>query len=92
MSRVVVVGGGIGGLAVAARLARMRHDVTIVERSESVGGKLGEWSRDGFRFDTGPSLVTLPATLRDLFLKTGKPLEDVLDLQPLKRFGLQDAL
>ena len=84
MSRVVVVGGGIGGLAVAARLARMRHDVTIVERSESVGGKLGEWSRDGFRFDTGPSLVTLPATLRDLFLKTGKPLEDVLDLQPLE--------
>ena len=59
MSRVVVIGGGIGGLAVAARLARMRHDVTLVERSDAVGGKLGEWSRDGFRFDTGPSLVTL---------------------------------
>ena len=83
MSRTVVIGGGIGGLAVAARLARMRHDVTLVERSDTVGGKVGEWSRDGFRFDTGPSLVTLPATLRDLFLKTGKPVEEVLDLQPL---------
>ena len=84
VSRAVVIGGGVGGLAVAARLARMRHDVTLVERSDTVGGKLGEWERDGFRFDTGPSLVTLPATLRDLFLKTGKPLEDVLDLRPLE--------
>jgi phytoene desaturase len=83
VSRVVVVGGGVGGLAVAARLARMRHDVTLLERSGDVGGKLGEWRHDGFSFDTGPSLVTLPATLRDLFLKTGGPLEDVLDLQPL---------
>jgi phytoene desaturase len=83
MSRVVVVGGGVGGLAAAARLARMRHEVTLLERSETVGGKLGEWRHDGFRFDTGPSLVTLPATLRDLFLKTGRPLEESLDLQPL---------
>ena len=83
MSRVVVVGAGIGGLAVAARLARMRHDVTLLERADVVGGKLGRYDRDGFSFDTGPSLVTLPATLRDLFLKTGKPVEDVLDLQPL---------
>jgi phytoene desaturase len=83
MSRVVVIGGGLGGLAVAARLARMRHDVTLLERSDTVGGKLGAWHHDGFTFDTGPSLVTLPATLRDLFLKTGRPLEDVLDLQPL---------
>src|SRR3954468_16566356 len=84
LARIVVVGGGLGGLAVAARLARMRHDVVLVERSESGGGKRGELSRDGFRFDTGPSLVTLPATLRDLFLKTGRPLEEVLDLQPLE--------
>jgi phytoene desaturase len=83
VSRIVVVGAGVGGLAVAARLARMRHDVTLLERSDDVGGKLGIHVRDGFRFDTGPSLVTLPATLRDLFLKTGRPVEEVLDLQPL---------
>ena len=83
MSRVVVIGAGIGGLAVAARLARLRHDVSLVERSDTIGGKAGIYTRDGFTFDTGPSLITLPATLRDLFLKTGKPLEDSLELLPL---------
>ena len=84
MSRVVVVGAGVGGLAVAARLARLRHDVTVVERNAQVGGKLAAYARDGFVFDTGPSIVTLPATLRDLFLKTGRqPLEEVLELRPL---------
>jgi phytoene desaturase len=83
VSRVVVVGGGVGGLAAAARLARLRHDVVLLERSAVVGGKVGVLSRDGFTFDTGPSLVTLPATLRDLFLKTGRGLETVVDLQPL---------
>jgi len=84
MSRVVVIGGGIGGLAVAARLARFRHEVVLVERAPRLGGKVGVLQRDGFTFDTGPSLVTLPATLRDLFFKTGRqPLEDVLTLRPL---------
>lgn len=84
MSRVVVVGAGVGGLAVAARLAVKGHSVTIVEQSESLGGKLRTYRRDGFAFDTGPSLFTLPAVYRDLFLKTGGPLEDAVDLQPLE--------
>ena len=83
MSRVVVIGAGIGGLAVAARLARLRHDVTVLEGSDTVGGKAGSFTREGFSFDTGPSLITLPATLRDLFLKTGKALEESLELLPL---------
>ena len=95
MSRVVVIGAGIGGLAVAARLARLRHDVTVLERGDTIGGKLGSYSRDGFTFDTGPSLVTLPATLRDLFIKTGKqPLEDSLDLvalDPLAHYRFADG-
>ena len=87
VSRVVVVGAGLGGLAAAARLARLRHDVTVVERTNALGGKAGSFGRDGFRFDTGPSLITLPATIRDLFRKTGKPVESVLDLHPLDQLA-----
>ncbi len=84
MSRVVVVGGGVGGLAVAARLAVRRHEVTLVEQAATTGGKLATYRREGFAFDTGPSLLTLPAVYRDLFLKTGGALEDSVDLKPVE--------
>jgi phytoene desaturase len=83
VARVVVVGAGMGGLAVAARLAAARHDVTVCEQAPVVGGKVGVLARDGFVFDTGPSLLTLPAVYRDLFLKTGAPLERTLELVPV---------
>jgi len=83
VSRVAVVGAGLGGLAAAARLARAGHDVTVLEQAPTVGGKLGWYARDGFAFDTGPSLLTLPAVYRDLFLTTGGPLEDAVDLSPV---------
>ena len=83
MARVVVVGAGVGGLAVAARLAARRHQVTLLEAGDRTGGKLHTWRRDGFAFDTGPSLLTLPAVYRDLFLKTGGPLEDSVELEAL---------
>jgi phytoene desaturase len=70
----------MGGLAAAARLSTMGHQVTVLEQAQQIGGKLGRYERDGFVFDTGPSLLTLPAVYRDLFLKTGAPLEDVLEL------------
>jgi phytoene desaturase len=82
-SRVAVVGAGVGGLAVAVRLAALGHRVTVLEQADAVGGKLGTLEHDGFRFDTGPSLVTMPHLLRDLFVTTGAPLADVLDLQRL---------
>ncbi|MDD7965536.1 phytoene desaturase family protein [Actinomycetospora lemnae] len=92
MTRAVVVGGGLGGLAVAARLAASGQQVTLLEATERVGGKLGTVEVDGFRFDTGPSLVTMPLVLERLFADTGAPLRDVLDLQRLDvaaryRFG-----
>ena len=83
MARVVVVGAGLGGLSCAARLATVGHDVVVCEAAASVGGKLGTYVRDGFTFDTGPSLLTLPAVYRDLFHKTGKPLDDVLEVVPV---------
>jgi phytoene desaturase len=71
MSRIVVVGAGLGGLASAARLAAAGHRVTVCESAPTVGGKLGVLERDGFTFDTGPSLLTVPAVLEQLFADTG---------------------
>ncbi len=84
MSRVVVVGGGFGGTAAAARLAKQGHDVTLVERRDRLGGALGFVERDGFRWDAGPTATALPAVLRDLFRKSGRPLERELDLVPVE--------
>ena len=92
MSDVIVIGAGAAGMATAARLAVKGHAVTILEQADRVGGKLATYRRDGFAFDTGPSLFTLPAVYRDLFLKTGKALEDEVDLQPVEpAFGYHFA-
>ena len=92
MSTVIVIGAGAAGLATAARLAVKGHRVTVLEQADRVGGKLATYRRDGFAFDTGPSLFTLPAVYRDLFLKTGKALEEEVDLQPVEpAFGYHFA-
>jgi phytoene desaturase len=80
MARVAVVGAGLGGLAAAARLAALGHDVSVLEQAATVGGKLGWYAREGHAFDTGPSLLTWPQVYRDLFAATGAPLDDVVDL------------
>jgi phytoene dehydrogenase-like protein len=84
MARVVVVGGGFGGTAAAARLAKNGHQVTVVERRQRLGGAVGFIERDGFRWDAGPTSTALPAVLRDLFRKSGRPLERELDLVPVE--------
>ena len=93
MSRVVVVGAGVGGLAAAARLAALGHEVTVCEASDEVGGKLGRVERDGFRFDTGPSLVTLPHVFRELFADTGGWPDglELTPLEPLTRYRFSDG-
>jgi phytoene desaturase len=94
VARVVVIGAGMGGMAVAARLAVKRHDVTVVEQAPTYGGKLGRVERDGFVFDTGPSLLTLPAVYRDLFNKTGAGLDetvDLVELDPAFRYRFPDG-
>lgn len=83
MAKVVVIGAGIGGMCTAARLARAGHEVVIFESSSRTGGKCRtEWIGD-YAFDTGPSLLTLPAVYRDFFLKTGKRMEHILNLEPV---------
>ncbi|WP_445524145.1 phytoene desaturase family protein [Streptomyces cyslabdanicus] len=81
MARIAVIGAGMGAMAAAARLAVAGHRVTVYERTETYGGALRRFERDGFAFDTGPGLLPLPAVYRDLFVKTGKePLEDRVEL------------
>jgi phytoene desaturase len=81
--KIIVVGAGVGGLAAAARLAAAGHRVTVCERNAEPGGKLGWYSRDGFGFDTGPSLLTMPEVFEDLFAATGGPLAGAVELVPL---------
>lgn len=82
MARVVVIGGGFGGLASAARLAKLGHQVTLLERSSRLGGAVGTVEAEGFVWDAGPTMTLLPAVIRDLFRKSGRPLEQELDLVP----------
>ena len=80
---VVVVGAGAGGLAAAIRLAAAGFRVEVWEKNRTAGGKLQEWREGGYRFDTGPSLLTMPEVLRSLFAEAGAKLEDYLTLEPL---------
>lgn len=93
-SRVVVVGGGLAGCASAARLAKLGHTVTLVEALPALGGALGQVAEEGFGWDAGPATTALPAVLRDLFRKSGRPLEkevDLLPVEPLREHRFADG-
>ncbi len=82
MARVVVVGGGFAGLSAAARLAKLRHDVVLLEASDRLGGRLRGHTIDGHTWQLSPETVTLPGVLRDLFRKSGRPIDALVDLVP----------
>jgi phytoene desaturase len=79
--RVAVIGAGFAGLAAAIDLARGGAAVTLLERAPAVGGKAGEWRAGGFRFDTGPSVFTLPDVVEGIFRDAGR--ERPFELRPL---------
>ncbi len=83
MSRTVVIGGGIAGLATAALLANDGHEVTLLEGRDAVGGRAGSWERDGFRFDTGPSWYLMPEVFDHFFRLLGTTTAEQLDLVDL---------
>jgi 1-hydroxycarotenoid 3,4-desaturase len=69
--RVAVIGGGIGGLSAAGELARAGHAVTLFEGSDTLGGKAQVFTHDGLTLDTGPTLLTMPATVQEQFARLG---------------------
>ena len=92
MSRVVVVGAGVGGLAAAMRLAHAGHAVTVVEQAAAPGGKCGRVSAGAFAWDSGPSLLTLPQVFEALFQDTGAPLPVPLQrVEPVTRYRFADG-
>lgn len=91
---VVVVGAGVGGLAVAIRLRAAGHHVVVLERAPQPGGKLAVRQRDGFSFDIGPSLITLPHVFDELFRCAGSSLHEqvsMVRLDPQFRYHWPDG-
>ena len=80
MSGVGIIGGGLGGLAAACTLAARGHEVTLIEKNAWLGGKAAVLEEGGYRFDMGPTILTVPRVLARIFGEAGRRLEDELDL------------
>ena len=79
MNKASVIGSGIGGLAVAIRLRLKGYKVIVFEANSSFGGKAAEIKKKGFRFDKGPSLLTMPEKIDELFYLAKKNPKDYHD-------------
>jgi phytoene desaturase len=86
VKKIVVIGSGFGGLAVAIRLQSRGYEVTIMEKNQMVGGHAYQFKKNGYTFDMGPSLVTAPDIIQKVFQVAGKKMENYLDLIALDPF------
>jgi phytoene desaturase len=92
---IVVIGAGIGGMSAAIRLRLAGYDVAIYEKNTKVGGKMYQYEADGFRWDTGPSVITMRHVFEDLFQQARRRLDDYLTLlpiDPLTRYFYRDGV
>jgi phytoene desaturase len=88
VSRVVVAGAGVGGLAAAVRALEAGHEVTVFEAGDAPGGKAARLELDGYRFDTGPSLLTMPWVFRELL---GAALPELVRVEPVTAYRFADG-
>jgi len=84
--RAVIIGSGFGGLTAAVRLQASGISTTLIEQCDHLGGRAGQIRDSGYTFDTGPSLITAPPLLKDIFHCAGRRLEDYITLVPLDPF------
>lgn len=82
--KIGIVGAGLGGLSASIRLANFGFDVDVYEQDSVPGGKASQFIRDGFRFDKGPSLLTMPFVLQELFRDSGEEINNYLTLNQLE--------
>ena len=81
--RIVVIGSGFGGLAAAIRLQAQGHEVVIVEKRDQPGGRAYVFRQDGFVFDAGPTIITAPAMIEELFALAGRRASESVKLVPV---------
>ncbi|WP_215112640.1 MULTISPECIES: phytoene desaturase family protein [unclassified Exiguobacterium] len=81
---VIVIGGGLGGLSAAISLAQKGYDVSLYEKNDHIGGKVNRLEQDGFGFDLGPSILTMPHIFDKLFRGSGKRMEDYVSIKRLE--------
>ena len=81
---IVVIGAGLGGLSAAISLATEGFSVDLLEKNDKVGGKLNVLQKDGFTFDLGPSILTMPHIFRQLFERAGKNMDDYVTIQTVE--------
>ena len=84
--KIIIIGSGIGGLSLAIRLQSKGFQVAILEKNENVGGHAYQLKLDGYTFDLGPSLITIPDLIRNIFQTAGKQLEDYVELISLNPY------
>ena len=81
--KVVVIGGGLAGLASAVELRTRGLDVTIIDRNRHLGGKMNVLEDQGYTFDMGPTILTMPQVIRGIISRTGRKVEDYIDIRDL---------
>lgn len=84
--RIVVIGSGFGGLATAVRLAAKGHNITLIDKRDKPGGRAYVYEQDGFTFDGGPTVITAPWMINELFELAGRNPDDYVTMVPVDPF------